>query len=299
MQIRELDPERDARDIIQMIRETWPTAVVTERSWLHQHRSVPARAEPRWLVAQSDERVVGRADVYRNFFSKETGRAFVGLGVRIDHRRRGIGGALYEAALEHARSLEADGLLTSFFENPDGVAFAHSHGFREVRAERESILDPRSVAETPPAETDLRPVKKVDLRDVHRIDAESTLDVPATETIDDIPYDEWLQHVPAHPLFTDEGSFVAFVDGEPAALSIVLADLETGRAANMYTGTLRAYRGRGLARAVKLASIRWAAEHGIESMVTTNDETNAPMLAVNRRLGYRPGGRRVELVVDL
>jgi hypothetical protein len=29
-------------------------------------------------------------------------------------------------------------------------------------------------------------------------------------------------------------------------------------------------------------------------MATTNDETNAPMLAINRRLGYRPFGRRVE-----
>jgi len=29
-------------------------------------------------------------------------------------------------------------------------------------------------------------------------------------------------------------------------------------------------------------------------MATNNDETNAPMLAINRRLGYRPSGRRVE-----
>ena len=49
------------------------------------------------------------------------------------------------------------------------------------------------------------------------------------------------------------------------------------------------YRGRGLGLAVKLASIRWAAANGITQMVTTNDETNAPMLAINRRLGYAPG----------
>jgi RimJ/RimL family protein N-acetyltransferase len=64
----------------------------------------------------------------------------------------------------------------------------------------------------------------------------------------------------------------------------------------MFTGTLRAYRGRGLALAVKLASIRWAREHGITSMSTHNDETNAAMLAINRRLGYRPAGRRVEWI---
>ena len=60
------------------------------------------------------------------------------------------------------------------------------------------------------------------------------------------------------------------------------------------TGTLPELRGRGLGRQVKLASINWAAENGVTQMFTTNDETNAPMLAINRRLGYQPRGRRVE-----
>jgi RimJ/RimL family protein N-acetyltransferase len=67
---------------------------------------------------------------------------------------------------------------------------------------------------------------------------------------------------------------------------------------NMYTATRRDYRGRGLALAVKLATTHWAAAHGITQIATTNDETNAPMLAINARLGYRPGGRRVEYVHD-
>jgi RimJ/RimL family protein N-acetyltransferase len=39
---------------------------------------------------------------------------------------------------------------------------------------------------------------------------------------------------------------------------------------------------------VKLAQLGWAAENGIERIVTDNDERNAPMLAINRRLGYEP-----------
>jgi hypothetical protein len=50
---------------------------------------------------------------------------------------------------------------------------------------------------------------------------------------------------------------------------------------------------------VKLASIQWAAANGITMMATNNDETNAPMLAINRRLGYVPGGRRVEWLKEL
>jgi len=68
---------------------------------------------------------------------------------------------------------------------------------------------------------------------------------------------------------------------------------------SMFTGTRRAYRGRGLALAVKLASINWAAANGITRLLTYNDATNAPMLAVNARLGYQPLGRRVEYLKDL
>jgi RimJ/RimL family protein N-acetyltransferase len=78
------------------------------------------------------------------------------------------------------------------------------------------------------------------------------------------------------------------------AVSLVLADLESGRAGNAFTGTLREYRGRGFGLAVKVASIRWAAANGITQIATTNDETNAAMLALNRKLGYRPAGRKVE-----
>ncbi len=118
--------------------------------------------------------------------------------------------------------------------------------------------------------------------------------MPLLEPVDHIPYAEWEDHVLRHPLFTPEGSFVAYVDGAPAAVSLLIADRESGRAANMFTGTLRAFRGRGLGLAVKLASIEWAAANGITALMTTNDERNAPMLAINRRLGYVPAGRRVD-----
>ena len=118
--------------------------------------------------------------------------------------------------------------------------------------------------------------------------------MPATESFDGMAYEEWVDHVLQHPLFVRAGSFVAFVSGDAAAVSLLTADPQSGRASNMFTGTRRAYRGRGLALAVKLASIRWAGANGITQMVTYNDATNAPMLAVNRRLGYLPAGRQVE-----
>jgi RimJ/RimL family protein N-acetyltransferase len=54
------------------------------------------------------------------------------------------------------------------------------------------------------------------------------------------------------------------------------------------TGVARAWRGRGLARALKAATIAWAMDNGLEALEGSNDIENAPMRAVNRRLGYQP-----------
>jgi GNAT superfamily N-acetyltransferase len=298
MTIRPLELDRDADDLVRLVRDAVPPATVNRAAIVSRVSSVPARAGLRIWVAEVDGEAVGRGDVFMNFFSKESRRCFVAVTVRSDHRRHGIGSQLYELCVAHAAELRAEGLITNFYENPAGVAFALARGWREVRAETESVLDPRTVTEAVPTDVDLRPVADVDPRQVWRVDAEATLDVPQTETVDDLPYDVWEDHVLRYPLFEPNGSFVAVVDGVVAATSLLVADRESGRGTNMFTGTLRAYRGRGLARAVKLATTHWAAANGITQITTTNDETNAPMLAVNRRLGYKPGGRRVEYVRD-
>ncbi len=54
------------------------------------------------------------------------------------------------------------------------------------------------------------------------------------------------------------------------------------------TAVRRAWRGRGVATALKAATIAAAIDHGLERLYTGNDVDNAPMRAVNARLGYRP-----------
>jgi GNAT superfamily N-acetyltransferase len=300
MTIRDLDPERDADAAVALVREVWPTVVTNAAAWRHREATIPARARHRSLVAEVEGRVVGRAQCrLENLFSDDTSLALIVVAVTATHRGKGIGSALYGAALEHARSIGSSRLITSIYENEPGLRFARARGFAEERSQQESVLDPRTVAASPASSVDLQRVADVDPRLVHAVDEAATRDMPSSEQIDAIPYDEWVDHVLEHPLFTTEGSVVALVDGVAAAVSFLVHDQETRRAANMFTGTLREYRGRGLALAVKLGSIHWAAENGVTSIVTTNDATNAPMLAVNKRLGYRPSGRHFDYVRDL
>lgn len=240
--------------------------------------------------------MVGAAWAFRDFFSESesSGVCFVVVGA--PHRRNGIGSRLFQLVERHVAALGLPRATVTFEENDAGVAFARALGFEEARAETASVLDPRDVRERPPGDVDLRPVSAVDPRLVYAVDIAATQDMPALEAPDDMPFEEWSEHVLDHPMFSAEGSFVVMADGVAAALSLLLVEPGTGRALNMFTGSLPGYRGRGYALATKLASIAWAAENGVTQIATTNDETNAPMLAINKRLGYRAGGRRVEYV---
>ena len=54
------------------------------------------------------------------------------------------------------------------------------------------------------------------------------------------------------------------------------------------TAVARAWRGRGVAGALKRATIGWAIRSGLDYLETGNDDSNAPMRAVNQRLGFKP-----------
>jgi GNAT superfamily N-acetyltransferase len=54
------------------------------------------------------------------------------------------------------------------------------------------------------------------------------------------------------------------------------------------TAVARSHRGRGIAMALKQTVIDWARANGLTALETGNDVDNAPMRAVNARLGYEP-----------
>ena len=53
------------------------------------------------------------------------------------------------------------------------------------------------------------------------------------------------------------------------------------------TGVRREARGKGIAMALKLRTVRYAQGKGVEHIKTWNDQRNEPMLRINDRLGFR------------
>jgi len=63
---------------------------------------------------------------------------------------------------------------------------------------------------------------------------------------------------------------------------------ENGAAYTNFTGVAREERGKGLALALKLRALRELRARGVKLFGTTNDEQNAAMRGINRKLGYVP-----------
>ncbi|HEY3183927.1 MAG TPA: GNAT family N-acetyltransferase [Gaiellaceae bacterium] len=298
VQIREAR-ETDAVAMTRLIAEANPNMVVTPASWIHRCRTEPERARALRLVAEVEGEVVGRAQAGLNAHTTAARAAYGGVIVDPTHRRRGIGGALLERLESHLGELGAATWTTMIFENDEGVAFARRHGFRDERSAVASAVDPRTVELPLPADVELVPAGELGPEAVFEIDSAGGLDEPLPNPPAPMPFDEWRSELWDEPSFTRDGSFAAVADGTPAAIALLYVAPELGRAANAFTATLPQFRGRGLALAAKIATMRWAAANGIARVSTANDDTNSPMLAINARLGYKPLGRLLTMRRDL
>ena len=258
-------------------------------------------------VAEEGERIVGWAEARMRWSTSVPDVGDLWAYVVPSNRGRGIGAALYAETERYLRELGAR-KLESWTYTDAGRHVLETRGFRATGDERISALDlaKADTSALPALEERLagegfRLVPLGDVRhrveELHRLYAEASTDVPEYFKEDDVRLEEWRRDTLEHPQLTPDGSFVALSpDDVPAALAFLELDEPARIAANELTGTLAAHRRLGLARLVKLASIRWAKEHGYERILTGNAEANEAMLGLNVNLGYEPVDRETHYV---
>ncbi|MFI6148089.1 GNAT family N-acetyltransferase [Streptomyces sp. NPDC051109] len=295
VKIRDLRPDdpRDAESVVRVRRAALPFMITTSAGLAHQLAASPPDRRYRVLTAETEDGlVVGTAEVGLVYRSPEPGRSFVNAYVDPAHRGLGAGTALLRAAEEY---LAAEGAVETYawvLDEPAHRSFAERRGYRPSRSAHFLRLDLAAgpLPELPavlPAGVELRPASAfaADPRPLFEADAAVSADEPGD--VPEVPagYEDWLGSVWNEPTLDRELTRVVLVDGVVAAFCAARTD-GASRYGSAMTGTLRAFRGRGLAKLAKTDSLRRARAAGYTEAFTGNDTGNEPMLAVNKWFGY-------------
>ncbi|MEV6327245.1 GNAT family N-acetyltransferase [Streptomyces sp. NPDC051909] len=291
--VRDVRPSvpEDAEAFARVRRAALPFMLATGPQVAHDWANAHPDARARPLLAEADGQVIGTAEVSLAHESPEPGIGGVNIFVDPAHRRRGAGALLLRAAEEHLTRAGADTLYSWVLDGPANLAFAGRHGYRGSRSAYFLCLDLTTAElpplQEPPAGVELRTAAEfaADPRPLFELDALTTADEPGDVAAELDDYAHWLATTWEHPLLDHALTTVAVVDGRPVAFSAARTD-GAGRYGSGMTGTAPDFRGRGLAKLVKNASLHLARSAGCTEAVTGNDAENAPMLAVNRWFGY-------------
>ncbi|MEP6976737.1 MAG: GNAT family N-acetyltransferase [Thermoleophilia bacterium] len=278
--------------------ETWPDAAVTLEEAQAFHERMDDSEE---LIAFVGDEPAGSAITgIGGFVGPST--VFTLITVLPAKRCRGAGTALYQAISSWSHARERATLRTRAREDdPDGLGYATRHGFAEVGRETDltlelTTLEPPSIE--PPAGVEIasladRPDAE---RHVYDIAVETYPDIPDSEDYTFGDPSEWLRHHLHGPHQLAEANFVAFAGDEAIGYAkLNLSPARPGTAVHGMTAVRRAWRGRGIAGALKRAQIRWAIANGVERFETSNEARNEPMQRVNLALGYRPTSGTITL----
>lgn len=236
----------------------------------------PPRREPDRLALLWDDAGCGlaaRSDLANS--------VTVQVYVRPEARRDGIGSALAERLVAHARTLGRPyAFATVDARSAAGVTFAERRGLVEVGREVEAR---RAIGDEPPPE----PLPEIEVVTVaerpelleaawHAVGADGYADMPTPSPVA-MTLEQWLAEEATVP----EGSFVALAHGRVVGYAGML-EREHG-----LTAVARSHRRRGLATHLKRRQLAWAAAAGVRELVSYTQGRNDAMRRVNQRLGYR------------
>jgi GNAT superfamily N-acetyltransferase len=239
------------------------------------------------LVAEAGGRVVAAAELNEALpgFARRT---VVRTVVDPDWRRLGIGSELLSALLRAAHG-RPRALRVVVLDNDEASRrFAERRGFGLVQHSLGFALD---LAATPPRGFDYPGLSlwclpaapsDMDWERLHDAFVACCADTPDLEGV--LPPRDFLQALVTLP----DGAMVARLDGGVAGFTAAYPEGNaTWRIA--LTGVAPHLRRRGVGRAVKLALEEVARRHGAQRITTDNLSDNAPILALNRSLGYVRG----------
>ncbi len=256
------------------------------------------------VVAEDAGRVVGFGLVNHMRWAFVPTKYRVDITVHPDYRGRGHGTALYEAILEKVRDRAGKAIAAAAQESmTDGVRFLTKRGFREVKRDWESRLFVKDfdfaqfgTADDRVGKQGIRITSLVDemrrdpaaLQKAFELNEDCRMDVPSVDPPTRHTFDEFRRDDVDAPNAILNAFYIAIdKDGRYLGVSNMFRSLDD--AAFLWqgiTGVRRDARVRGIAMALKLRTVRYALDNGVEHIKTWNDVHNRPMLSINEAMGF-------------
>jgi GNAT superfamily N-acetyltransferase len=295
LEIREATTDEDLGHMVAIIGRVSPDNPMSVEEARWQDAQYPGGKR---FVAWLDGVPVGCGGAGRVYMYAEDFPALWGnLSVVPEHRCRGVGGALLEAiggVAVAAGKPELFGRTTS--DRPEAIAFLTRRGFREVermKVVRLDLADLRVPAVDPPTGIGIVSLAdRPELADrLYEVAVEALPDIPGDDRMDPGTPEEFRARDIDRAILPAWGYAIAIdaASGDAVGYSnLMLVAGNPGLAWNAMTAVRRAWRGRGVAGALKRATIAWAVANGLTAIETANDVANVPMRAINRKLGYQP-----------
>ena len=271
-----------------------PTTVPELVDWQRQAEDMV------WLIGTTDgEDAGGGIGVVGWHAQPQT--AFLELWTLPEARGRGVGGAVLEELRRWSAERGCPATEASVAENDEAsLAWAKRRGYRQVGGNSSLVLELDGVeapAVDPPDGIEIatwaeRPGIE---RELYEVNVEAEPDIPGEEANEMPPFEKWLSNDMQGHSDRADAVFVAFADGKVVGYAKLAIRPGSTRAYHDLTGVKRAWRGRGIAGALKRAQIAWAKEQGYERLVTRNEVRNEPIRRLNERHGYvvEPGTIRL------
>jgi len=256
------------------------------------------------LVSEDSGRVVGYGQVNHMRWAFVPTKYRVDITVLPDHRGRGHGTALYDDLASAVVARGGRALASAAKESmTDGVRFLTKRGYREVKRDWESRLFVKgfdfarfSTADDRVAKQGIRIATLAEemerdpdaLQKAFELSEDCRMDIPSVDPPTRHTFDEFRREdIDAPSALLDAFYLAIDRDGRYLAVSNMFRSLDDPTFLwQGITGVRREARAKGIAMALKLRTVRYAIDHGIEHIKTWNDVHNKPMLSINEAMGF-------------
>ena len=270
--------------------------------WLQRWRDATDEAAGRQVhrvVVEREGRIAAFAEIREPSFFPKPGQWVASVVVDPAHRRQGIGRELLNWCVAGVRARNGIQVSVSAPRNAAADGLLARAGFERRGNRTVEVLAPVVARDPEGARRSLEGLGlSVDvLQDLQFTvrDWADQLYALSMELEGDVPEDRgeaqslaaFLRDELGDPGFRPDALWVVR-DGQSWIAMTELRDSALPHAMRQeLTGVVSAYRRRGIGGALKRVSLGWAANHGIEQVVTSCDEGNRPMRSLNAKLGFQ------------